>query len=180
MLYNFQRKKLCSHLLVGGALFVAAFGMYSCSDKYDLDTEQPSNLNSIYGYLQEQGNFNTCLRLIDDLGETEVLSKTGSKTMFVANDEAFAKFFTSNSWGVTSYEKLTTAQKKLLLYSAMIDNPYSTSMLSTAEGPTKGEVCRRSSSQTLYDSVLVVKSKSQEAKDILPHNGRFDQPQKQS
>lgn len=175
MLYNFQRTKLCSHLLVGGALFVASFGMFSCSDKYDLDSDQPSNLNSIYGYMNDQNTFKTCLRLIDDLGEAEVLSKTGSKTMFIANDEAFAKFFASNSWGVKSYEQLTTAQKKLLLYSAMIDNPYSTSMLSTAEGPVKGEVCRRSASTTLYDSVLVVASKSAEADEILPKNPRFDE-----
>lgn len=154
---------------------MAAFGTYSCTDTYDLDTEQPSNLNSIYGYLQDQGNFSNCLRLIDDLGETEVLSKTGSKTMFIANDDAFKTFYASNKWGVSSYEQLTTAQKKLLLYSAMIDNPYSTSMLSTAEGPVRGEVCRRASSTTLYDSVLVVNSKSALADEILPDNDRFNE-----
>lgn len=156
---------------------MAAFGMNSCSDSYNLDSDQPSNLNSIYGYMKDRGNFKTCLRLIDDLGEAEVLSKTGSKTMFIADDEAFAKFFASNSWGVSSYEKLSEAQKKLLLYSAMIDNPYSTSMLSTAEGPVKGEVCRRSSSVSLYDSVLVVGSKTDSAKAILPNNPRFDEIQ---
>lgn len=175
MLYNFQRTKLCRQLLVGGALFVAAFGMNSCSDTYDLDSDQPSNLNSIYGYMQDQGNFKTCLRLIDDLGEAEVLSKTGSKTMFIANDDAFEEFFKSNSWGIKSYEKLSVAQKKLLLYSAMIDNPYSTSMLSTAEGPVKGEVCRRSSSVSLYDSVLAVKSTDSLAAKVLPQNSRFDE-----
>ncbi|MCR5312125.1 MAG: fasciclin domain-containing protein [Bacteroidaceae bacterium] len=175
MLCKIQRKKLCRHLFVGGALFAAGFGIYSCSDKYDLDTEQPSGLNSIYGYLQEQGNFTNTLRLIDDLGQKDILSKTGSKTMFVANDDAFASFFKSNKWGVTKYEDLSDAQRKLLLNSAMIDNPYSTSMLSTAEGPVKGEVCRRSSSQTLYDSVLVVASKSVEADALLPDNDRFNE-----
>ena len=148
MLYNFQRKKLYRHLLVGGAL-CAGLGMYSCSDTYDLDIDQPSNLNSLYGYMEEMGNFTNCLQLIRDLGQDEILSKTGSKTMFIADDEAFAKFFASNSWGVKSYGELSLAQKKLLLNSAMIDIPYSTSMLSTAEGPIKGEVCRRSSSLTL-------------------------------
>jgi len=151
----------------------AAFGAYSCTDKYELDTEQPDGLNSIYGYLQEQGNFNTCLQLIDDLGEAPVLSKTGSKTMFVADDAAFQKFFTSNPWNVKRYSDLTLAQKKILLYSAMIDNPYSTSMLSTAEGPIKGVVCRRASSLTKYDSVLVV-SDSVTADAVLPKNFRFN------
>lgn len=181
MLCKIQSKKLHRHLLVGGVLCAAAFGAYSCTDKYELDTKQPDGLNSIYGYLQEQGNYKTCLQLIDDLGETEVLSKTGSKTMFVANDDAFKKFFSSNSWGVSSYSDLTVAQKKILLYSAMIDNPYSTSMLSTAEGPVKGVVCRRSSSLTKFDSVLVVDSKSAYADEVFPKEGsnyRFDDVRK--
>lgn len=179
MLYNFQRKKLYSHLLVGGALCAAGFGMFSCSDRYDLDDEQPSGLSNIYGYMQEKGNFTNYLHLIDDLGQAEILSKTGSKTMFVADDDAFAKFYASNSWGVKSYDQLSLAQKKLLLNSSMIDNPYSTSMLSSAQSigtsgsPVKGEVCRRSSSQSLLDSVMIVTS--QNADDILPNNARFNE-----
>lgn len=180
MLYNFQRKKLCSHLLVGGALLVAGLGMYSCQPDYDLGEKQPSGLDNIYGYMQDKGNFKNYLRLIDDLGQAEILSKTGSKTMFIADDDAFAKFYASNDWGVKSYEQLSPAQKKLLLNSSMIDNPYSTSMLSSAAGadlspePLKGEVLRRASSQTLYDSITAVRSKSPEADAILPHNARFD------
>lgn len=180
MLCKIQRNKLHRHLLVGGVLCAAAFGNYSCTDKYDLDTKQPDGLNSIYGYLKEQGNYNTCLQLIDDLGETEVLSKTGSKTMFIANDDAFKEFFASNSWNVKDYAGLTLAQKKILLYSAMIDNPYSTSMLSTATGPIKGVVCRRASSLTQYDSVLVVNSKSAYADEVLPKNYRFDDARKEN
>ncbi len=175
MLCKNQRKRLCRHLLLGGVLFAAGLGVYSCSDTYDLDTAQPSGLNSIYGYLKEQGKFTNTLQLIDDLGQTDILSKTGSKTMFVASDSAFEAFFKSNKWGVKKYSDLSLAQKKLLLNSAMIDNPYSTSMLSTAEGPVKGEVCRRSSSMTLYDSVMVVASNSTEANEVLPANSRFDE-----
>ncbi|MBQ9640997.1 MAG: hypothetical protein IJV06_05510 [Bacteroidaceae bacterium] len=175
MFYNFQRKKLCSHLLAGGAMLAAGLGVLSCSDKYDLDSDsnQPSNLNDIYDYLVEEGTYTNYVQLIRDLGEAEVLSKTGSKTLFVADDDAFAKFFASNSWNVSSYDQLTTAQKKLLLYSSMIDNPYSTSMLATADGPVKGEVFRRASSTTIYDSVLVVPASDPEG--ILPDNDRFNE-----
>lgn len=173
MLYNYQRRKLCRHLLVGGALCAVGFGLYSCSDKYDLDTDQPSGLNSIYGYLEQEGNFTNYLNLIHDLGQEEILSKTDSKTMFVADDEAFAQFFASNKWGVKSYEDLTLAQKMLLLKASSIDNPYSTSMLSTATGPTRGEVCRRASSIELEDSVLVVPLG--DPQDVLPKNSRFDE-----
>lgn len=179
MLYNLQGKKLCRNLLVGGALLCAGAVMYSCSDGYDLGDKQPTGLDNIYGYMQEKGNFTNYLHLIDDLGQKEILSKTGSKTMFVSDDDAFAKFYASNSWGVKSYDELSLAQKKLLLYSSMIDNPYSTSMLSSAESsgnsgsPIKGEVCRRSSSMTLYDSILFVASK--DADGILPDNDRFNE-----
>ena len=179
MLYHFQRKKLYRHLLVGGALCAAGLGMFSCSDRYDLDDKQPSGLDNIYGYMQKKGNFTNYLHLIDDLGQTEILSKTGSKTMFIADDDAFAKFYASNSWGVKNYDQLSLAQKKLLLNSSMIDNPYSTSMLSSAEStgssgrPVKGEVCRRSSSQSLLDSVMVIASA--DADGLLPDNSLFDE-----
>lgn len=178
MLYNFQRKKMCRRLLLGGSLLVAGLGIYSCSDTYDLGEKQPSGLNNIYGYMKEQGNYSNYLQLIEDLGQAEILSKTGSKTMFIADDDAFAKFYASNSWGVKSYGELSLAQKKLLLNSSMIDNPYSTSMLSSAESqgssgrPVKGEVCRRSSSQSLFDSVTVVTAATADA--ILPDNASFN------
>jgi len=162
MLYNSKRKKLCRHLLAGGVMCIAGLMAFSCSDTYDLDSKQPSGLNTLYGFMEDKGNFKTFLQLIDDLGETEVLSKTGSKTLFVADDDAFAEWYKSNDWGVKKYSDLSTAQKKLLLYSAMIDNAYPTSMLSTAQGPVKGEVCRRASSQSLFDSVQVVSTTSDE------------------
>ena len=175
MSYKIKRKTLCNRLLVGSALVAASFGVFSCSDKYELDSDsqQPNNLNSIYGYLEGQGYYSNYLRLINDLGEKDVLSQTGSNTLFAADDEAFARFFANNTWGVKSYEELTLAQKKLLLYSSMIDNPYSTSMLSTADGPIKGEVFRRSSSVTIYDSVLVVPN--DDPQGIMPQTERFDQ-----
>ena len=166
MLYKSKRKRLCKSLLIGSALCIAGLTTFSCSDTYDLDSEQPSGLNTIYGYMEKQGNFQNVLHLIKDLGYDEVLAKTGSKTLFAATDDAFAEFFKSNEWGVHSYNELSEAQKKLLLNSSMIDNPYPTSMLSTAEGPVKGEVCRRLSSMSIYDSVQVISTHSPE----LPQN----------
>ena len=178
MLYNFQRKKLCRHLLVGGALCAAGLGMFSCSDRYNLDEDQPSGLDNIYGYMKNRGNFTNYLHLIDDLGQAEILSKTGSKTMFIADDDAFAEFYAHNDWGVKKYEDLSLAQKKLLLNTSMIDNPYSTTMLSSAQAPgtgrpAKGEVCRRATSMSLLDSVMVVTSAT--ADGILPDNPYFNE-----
>jgi uncharacterized surface protein with fasciclin (FAS1) repeats len=128
-----------------GAVFFGSLLLYSCENTFkdiygDVDEEStPAWLGgSIYSELQNPdggkltGTFSNYLRLIDDLGYAETLNRTGSKTIFPANDEAFARFFAKNEWGVSSYEELTYAQKKLLLYSSMLDNALLIGMLSNA------------------------------------------------
>ena len=115
--------------------------MTACIDKNEaVDADhKPSWLGeSIYQELKNpvnlEGEFTTYLRLIDDLGEAETLNRTGSKTIFPANDEAFKRFFQSNDWGVSSYEQLTVAQKQQLLYGSMLDNAMLINMLSNVPG----------------------------------------------
>ena len=112
---------------------------YSCSDDYDLDETMPSFLGgSIYDELKAR-NFTTVVRLADDLNYANVLSRTGSKTLFVADDEAYRKFFETTDWKdgngnpIRSYDQLSLAQKKMLFFTTMLDNadvlemlPYST------------------------------------------------------
>ena len=86
---------------------LAACGLtWSCKDDYTWDDEKPTWLNSsIYESLQERANFNTYLRLLEDKDVNiegvrnlkDVLSKTGSKTVFVANDQAWEEFFKANA-----------------------------------------------------------------------------------
>lgn len=158
MLFNFQSNKLRKHLLIGSAVCAATLGFFGCTPDYNLDEDQPSGLNTIYGYMEDQGNYKNFLQLIDDLGEKATLSKTGSKTLFIADDDAFAKFYANNKWGVKSYDQLSLAQKKLILRSSMIDNPATISLLSSVQGPIEGECMRRTASLQTYDSVLVLSS----------------------
>lgn len=138
--------------------------MQSCKDDDLILTGQPSWLgNSIYERLQDEGNYKYTLRLIDDLGEKEVLSHTGSRTLFVAADSAYDAWFNGgNKWGVSKYEDLTLPQKKLLLRNSMIDNAYLLELMSneTAEGdaatPEWGRTMRRTTSASAYDSVYVM------------------------
>ena len=140
-------------ILAAGVLLVGSAVMSSCTDKYDLDEKSPSGFgSSIYGWLDESGNFTNTVRLIDDLGYREVLAKTGSKTLFAANDEAFDRFYKNNAWGVSNYDQLSLAQKKLLLYGSMIDNSIQINSLSTIEGTPlrEGQCMRRFTALSAY------------------------------
>ena len=155
---NFTAKNLKRFARVAGVSLVAAGFLSACEVDYDLAKEQPEWLgSSIYNYLQDEGNYTNVVRIIDDLGYKDVLARTGSKTLFVADDDAFARFYQNNSWGVSSYSQLTNAQKKNLLYGAMINNACQVAYLSSSEGPTEGDCMRRQTSQSLYDSVPVLK-----------------------
>lgn len=151
---------------------LAACGLtYSCADEYKLDDEAPTALfgSSIYDYLKNEKGYTNYVRLIDDLGLKDVLSTTGSRTLFVANDTAFQKFYEKNAadavtnpngpWAnAVSYDKLTKAQKNLLLNSAMLNNAYLMEMLSRAEGTvTRGSNMRKVTSVSLLDSIPILK-----------------------
>ncbi len=132
----------------------------SCNDKYDLDEKTPEGFgSSIYGWLGEQGNYTNTVRLIDDLGYTDVLARTGSKTLFAANDAAYERFYAHNAWGVRSYSDLTPAQKKMLLFGNMIDNSIQVNSLSTIQGNPlrEGQCMRRFSSLSEFDTVPILR-----------------------
>ncbi len=140
------------------ALFFAGSVFVGCKD--DLLTGTPSWLgSSIYAELEERGNFQTTLKLIDDdaIQQTSVLSLTGSKTLFVADDDAYDRFFSSNSWGVKSFDELSDAQKCLLFYSSMINSAYLIELMSSlsngTSSPTTGSCMRRATSLSLYDTI---------------------------
>ena len=128
----------------------------SCTERDELAESEPSWLgNSIYERLQDEGSYRYTLRLIDDLKQTDVLSQTGSKTVFVADDKVYDEFFHAKRWGADSYDKLSDAQKKLLFNSAMVNNAYLVELLSNVSGPTplKGQCMRRETAASVFDSV---------------------------
>jgi len=142
-------------------LLIGASALQSCKDDDVILTGQPEWLgNSIYERLQDDGNYTTMLRLIDDQGQKDVLSRTGSKTLFVADDDAFNEWFKQNDWGVTKYDDLSPAQRKLLLKNAMIDNAYLIELLSnlpvSGSKPLTGMCMRRATAADVLDSVTVL------------------------
>jgi len=155
--------------LAAGALMIGSWVMQSCKD--DVLTGQPSWLgNSIYERLQEEGNYTTTLRLIDDLELKEVLGHTGSKTLFAASDSAYQQWFKTNAWGVRSYDQLTLAQKKLLLNNSMINNAYLIELMSNVSGtpPEEGKAMRRETAASILDSVAIMRA------DDMPNTAAWE------
>lgn len=141
--------------------------MWSCSKEYAVpEDETPEWLGgSIYEELQNPkslvGTFTYYMRLADDLGYSEVLSRTGSKTIFPANDDAFNEFFASdNEFGVHSYEELTIPMKKALLYGSMLDNAILIGGLSNVsagkDAYTQGMAVKHVTNASVVDSVSAV------------------------
>ena len=135
-------------------MMVACVLCTSCREDYYLDEKEPTWLGeSIYEFLDEEGTYIYFVRLINDLDYTEVLSKTGSKTLFVVDDATFDAFFANNAWGVSSYDELSDSHKKLLLNSSMLNNVYFSDMLGYASGRLEGRTIRRTSAVSIYDDL---------------------------
>ena len=170
---------LCASLVV--------MGMLTACEKELLVPEgtKPEWLGeSIYEELRSgthlKGTFNTYLKLVDDLEYDEVLARTGSKTVFPANDEAFERFFQNgaNPYGATCYEELTDAMKKQILYSSMLDNALLAGMLSNvmldANNVSRGRAIKHETSASVIDTITFIGNR-----DGMPQNNAhwrgFDQ-----
>ena len=162
-LTKFGVSSLCAMfmLFAGGSL-------QSCKDWLDVypydDPGDPEWLGaSVYDFLKEgtpNHTYANFVTIIDSLGEKETLAHTGSKTLFVADDAAFERFFNggNNIWGVKSVSEMTKAQMKTILYNAMLDNAMLLDMLSSSGVQTnqEGTCLRRWSSSKVVDSIPMV------------------------
>ena len=155
-------------LFRGVLTFLAiSFGVSSCTPDFDLDKKFPEWLGtSIYETLSEgfDGHtFNYYVRLIDALDQKNILSKTGSRTLFVADDVAFQKFLDKCPIAgnkAVRFEDLSKAQLKMILKGSMLNNVFqvaSLSSTSTENGVRLGDCMRRVSTMSEYDSVRVIK-----------------------
>ncbi len=154
------------------AVLTASLGITSCKTDFDLDKRTPEWLGtSIFETLQQgfEGHdgkyyhFNNFVNLIRDMGLEPVLAKTGSKTLFVADDEAFERFFANCPFeGVTCYEDLSYAQKTMILNGSMLNNVYQVAMLSSTPNPAGsgspviGNCMRRISAASVYDTIPIL------------------------
>lgn len=131
--------------------------LVSCKDDYIYDEKSPDWLGeSIYDYLKQDGHFDYYVKIIEDVGQKEVLAKTGSKTLFVTPDSIFDRFFQDNVWGLKSFEEMNLSQKRQLLFFSMIDNAYLIETLSNYYSGgvlNEGQAMRRLTGLSVLDSV---------------------------
>ena len=143
------------------AMLITGWGLTSSSCKDDqLLTGTPEWLgSSIYEELESRGSFTQTLALINDPELSEypsLLRTTGSMTLFVADDDAWARFLSKR--GVSSVSELSKAEKKNLLKAAMINNAYLIDLLGNKTGnPPTEDVCMRHITRMDYaDSIEVL------------------------
>ena len=173
--------KICSTtFVVLCMLFTGSFIFSSCQDMFDIykyDDGEPDWLgSSIYDFLKDETSkgehtYKNYIGIIDSLGYKDILSRTGSKTLFVADDASFETFYANNRWGVKSFSELTKSQMALILRSSMLDNAYLLDMMSSTEGnpPAEGTCLRRVTASVALDSVPYLQP------ERLPqHNSHWD------
>ena len=154
------------------SVLVVSAGMWSCRPDYDLDKRFPEWLGtSIYetlkdGFEGENGKhytFNYYVRLIDTLDQKNILARTGSRTLFVADDEAFQRFLDKCPIAgnkAVKFGDLTKAQLKMILKGSMLNNVFQVAALSstsTDNGVRVGDCMRRVSTLSEYDTVRILK-----------------------
>lgn len=181
--------KVGKHMGMACLLFVCAT-MQSCRDEYLYDNPEytPEWLGeSIYEELQDGlrdnespdgWSFKYFLQVIDDCDYTDVLMKTGSKTLFVADDSAFVRGVKKawpNITGTTGdevYAQLGLGQKRTILFSAMLDNAYLLEMMSSTPAvgtgdPNPGQALRHETAASVLDTIYTYSA------DEMPANNPY-------
>jgi uncharacterized surface protein with fasciclin (FAS1) repeats len=147
-------------------LFLSGLYFVACQDDYYYNDREPDRTvvgNSIYEWLSDNGHFTYYLRIVESVQDaghdyTEVLKTTGTKTVFVADDDAFNAFFQENPYGIRKFEDFTLSQKRAIFFSGMLDDAYLMEMMSSTASsgnskPNPGQALRRTTSWALLDSI---------------------------
>ncbi|MDL2222616.1 fasciclin domain-containing protein [Bacteroidales bacterium OttesenSCG-928-M11] len=158
-----KKKKTIRCVLFMFLFALSGFYFVSCEDPYIYNNEEPKWLgSSIYDHLNESKDrtytyFLDIINSVEDDGikYSDVLKRTGSKTLFVADDAAFEAFFKDNEYGITKFSDFSASMKRMILFSSMLNDTYLLEMLSNISGtpPTPGYVLRKTNSISVLDSL---------------------------
>lgn len=102
-------------------LMVLLFSLYQCEDHSDDRYETPPWLGgSIIETLQDNGNYEILLALMEKAGYTESITK-GLFTLFAANDSSYTAYF--NSKGIASVDELSEEEAFNLFTLNVLNTP---------------------------------------------------------
>lgn len=129
----------------------------SCVNEFTALEESPNWLGpNIYDYLKAEKNYTNYIHLIDDCGYSETMQRSGSVTIFVADDAAFERFYATNTIGVRKYEDMSQSLKYMIIRAGLLTDSYLIERMSTNETGSKGQILRRTTALSLLDSIPVV------------------------
>ena len=144
-------------------MVLTMLSLSSCRDDYAYDNEEPTWLGAnVYEWLKADGHYTTYLTLIDRLGLDGTLARTGSKTLFPATDEAYARYFSAQGLNGSSpsviAKGLSRAEASYLFNASMLNMAYLDNMLanvpnSNSDDDGEGMAVLRNASSTIYDRI---------------------------
>jgi len=114
-----------NRLLSGALLLITLSALLTdCRKKaFDEYYGRPDNLQPpIYQVLTAKGNFKSLLAVIDKSGYKDILTGSGSFTMFAPNDAAFQKFFADR--GITGPDQVDSGTAKQIVTFSLVYNAF--------------------------------------------------------
>jgi uncharacterized surface protein with fasciclin (FAS1) repeats len=144
--------------------------LWSCTESPLGPNNEPDWMsNSIYETLKgNKHHTSTYVKMLQrmDSSYIEILNKTGSRTLFVPNDEAFTTFFQNNPYGYRSVDDMPTSLVSEFLKFYTLENAYVSSVLGSSENYISGDCIRRFTTFNTSDTIPYV--------DNFPENAQFD------
>jgi uncharacterized surface protein with fasciclin (FAS1) repeats len=116
-------------LLISVILAVALFG---CRPDEEYFAKPETLSGPIYQQLESMGNFTHYLQCLDRTPYGDILSKSGSWTVFAPNDDGFAQYLSEN--GYTSVASMPYDKVSAIVKYSIISGAYSTTSLTYWQG----------------------------------------------
>lgn len=127
---------------------------WGCEDELEYLQNEPEWLGpSIYEYLEKDGRFTNYMALLNQTEYKDILSRTGSRTLFVPDDSAFQAFYQKNKMGIKSVTDFSPAMVQSLVKSFMLSNAIVSPLLTYPKN--KGDIAfrRPTAAFTANDSI---------------------------
>lgn len=137
---------------------------WGCEDELEYMQKEPEWLGpSIYEYLEKDGRFTNYMALLNQTDYKDILSRTGSRTLFVPDDSAFNVFYKTNKQGIQSVKDFSPAMVNALVKAFMLNNAIVSPLLTYPNARSELSLRRYTAAFTAADSILTVETMDPQA-----------------